>query len=65
MYMQNTDVDLDFDEEEVEEVVTSEAAVEKKTAEDVLNIYEAQMKMKYVGHRNARSVGTYLYKILY
>lgn len=54
--IQNTDVDLDFEEEEIEEeeLITSEAAAEKKTEEEALIIFEAEMKMKYVGHRNAR-----------
>lgn len=55
---QNTDdVDLDFEEEVEEEerqVVTCEAADDKKTEEDGHCTFEAEMKMKYEGHRNAR-----------
>lgn len=50
--VQNTDVELDYEEEEEEESVTSEAA--DKKIEEKQNVFEAEMKMKYVGHRNAR-----------
>lgn len=51
----NTDAELDYEEEEEEEgSVTSEPA-DKKT-EEKQNIFEAEMKMKYVGHRNARTM---------
>lgn len=45
-----SDVELDYDSEEDEEM-TSQAESEPAISDD---IYEPQMKMKYVGHRNAR-----------
>lgn len=49
--MQNTDAELDYEEDEEDENVTSEPA-DKKIEEK--HVFEAEMKMKYVGHRNAR-----------
>ncbi|KAJ8924994.1 hypothetical protein NQ315_001159 [Exocentrus adspersus] len=50
----DTDAELDYDDEEDEESGVSESA-DKKT-EEKYSVFEAEMKMKYVGHRNARTM---------
>ncbi|CAG9818494.1 unnamed protein product [Phaedon cochleariae] len=50
----NTDVDLDYPEEYVE--AESKMECDDKKVEEEFCIHEAEMKMKYVGHRNSRTM---------
>lgn len=51
IYFQSTDVDLDYDDDEADTSGNSDDKIEEK-----LSVYEAEMKMKYIGHRNSRLV---------
>ncbi|CAH1105725.1 unnamed protein product [Psylliodes chrysocephalus] len=47
----STDVDLDYDDDEADTSGNSDDKIEEK-----LSVYEAEMKMKYIGHRNSRTM---------
>nr|CAH7766204.1 unnamed protein product [Callosobruchus chinensis] len=51
--MHTSDVELDFDDEEEDDTFSGQA---EDKLEEKLGIYEAEMKMKYTGHRNARTM---------
>ncbi|KAF7286479.1 DDB1- and CUL4-associated factor 6-like isoform X2 [Rhynchophorus ferrugineus] len=51
----NRALEMDVDYPEEESVVSSEPAVERSD-ERVTNLYEAEVKQKYTGHRNARTM---------
>lgn len=57
--MQNLNVDLDYDDSD------DELSESDKPENRYYPTYEAQMKMKYTGHRNARFVQiTDMYKVI-
>ncbi|XP_030764489.1 DDB1- and CUL4-associated factor 6-like [Sitophilus oryzae] len=49
------EMDVDYPEEE-ELRITSESAAVEKTEEPMTSLYEAEVKKKYIGHRNARTM---------
>ncbi|CAH1964981.1 unnamed protein product [Acanthoscelides obtectus] len=51
--MHTSDVELDFDEEDEDDMLSGE---DGNKLEEKIDVYEAEMKMKYTGHRNARTM---------
>lgn len=49
-FLQNSDVELDYEDSDEE----LESKLGKSAESEFYLAYEAQMKMKYTGHRNAR-----------
>ncbi|VEN50753.1 unnamed protein product [Callosobruchus maculatus] len=51
--MHTSDVELDFDDEDEDDTFSGQT---EDKLEEKIDVYEAEMKMKYTGHRNARTM---------